>query len=411
METGVKERLKRAVMERIDLSEEVRDEDVSELIDSCIVAESRMGYIPLKEKVELRNELFNAIRKLDVLSELLEDESITEIMINGPKSIFYEKEGRIYHSDKVFESEGRLMDVIQQMVGAAGRMVNESSPIVDLVLKDGSRVNIVLKGISLEGSVVTIRKFPKEIMGMKKLIELESIDEKIAGFLGLLVAAGYNIFISGGTGAGKTTFLNALTEYIPPEERIVTIEDSAELQVRGIANLIRLECRNANVEGRNEINIRDLIRSSLRMRPDRIIVGEVRGAEAIDMLQAMNTGHDGSISTGHANSAHEMLLRLESMVLMGADLPLKAVRQQIASAIDIVVHLGRVRDKSRKVLEIREVTGMDKDEITTRELYRYTEIESDTEKVMGTLKKINDLLNVEKLMNAGLIEVYREKYV
>ena len=303
------------------------------------------------------------------------------------------------------------MTVIQQIVGEANRMVNESSPIVDSILKDGSRVNVVLKGVSVDGSAVTIRKFPQETMSMKRLIELNSLDENVAEFLGMLVASGYNIFISGGTGAGKTTFLSALTEFIPEGERVVTIEDSAELKVNGVQNLVRLEARNANVEGKNMITIRDLIKCSLRMRPSRIIVGEVRDAAAIDMLQAMNTGHDGSLSTGHANSGHEMLMRLEAMVLMGADLPLKAVRQQIASAIDIVVHLGRLRDRSRRVLEIREVTGMENDEIVTRELFRFVETGSDKSRIYGELRKINDLMNVGKLMNAGYFEIYKEKYV
>ncbi len=410
MDSSVRGRVKNAVMERLDLSRDIRDEDVSSLIDSCILEETSTFYVPLKEKLELKNELFNSIRRLDVLSELLEDDSITEIMINGPDNIFYERAGRIYRSKKVFEDNERLTNVIQQIVGGANRMVNESSPIVDIILKDGSRVNVVLKGVSVDGSAVTIRKFPKEIMGMDKLIEYGAIDRKMADVLGILVAAGYNIFISGGTGAGKTTFLNALTEYIPPEERVITIEDSAELKVRGIPNLIRLEARNANVEGKNMITIRDLIRCSLRMRPDRIIVGEVRDEAAVDMLQAMNTGHDGSLSTGHANSAHEMLLRLESMVLMGVDLPLKAVRQQIASAIDIVVHLGRLRDRSRRVLEIREVLGVEKDEIVTRELCRFEETGRNKDRVIGELRKINDLLNLGKLKSAGLLEIFQESF-
>ena len=411
METGMRGRVREAVMERLDMSHEIRDEDVNSVIDSCILSESRTVYIPLKEKLELRNELFNSIRKLDVLSELLEDDSITEIMINGPSRIFYEKEGRIYHSEKAFADGGKLYNVIQQIVGEANRMVNEASPIVDIILRDGSRVNIVLQGVSVDGAAVTIRKFPKEIMGMKRLIELGAISRNMAEALGVLVAAGYNIFISGGTGAGKTTFLNALTEYIPRDERLITIEDSAELKIDGIDNLVRLEARNANVEGKNMITIRDLIRCSLRMRPDRIIVGEVRDEAAIDMLQAMNTGHDGSLSTGHANSAHEMLLRLEAMVLMGAELPLKAIRQQITSAIDIVVHLGRMRDRSRKVLEIREVVGMKNDEIITRELCKFVETEGDKEKVNGELRKINDLMNIEKLASAGLLKIFQEKFV
>jgi pilus assembly protein CpaF len=411
MEQIVKQKLKEQVLSGINLSGEINDEDVMGVIDRCILTEFRDSYIPLRDRIELRNEIFNSIRKMDILSDFLEDDEITEIMINGPNNIFYEKNGEIIKSEKTFESAERLMTVIQQIVGEANRMVNESSPIVDSILKDGSRVNVVLKGVSVDGSAVTIRKFPQETMSMKRLIELNSLDENVAEFLGMLVACGYNIFISGGTGAGKTTFLSALTEYIPEGERVVTIEDSAELKVNGVQNLVRLEARNANVEGKNMITIRDLIKCSLRMRPSRIIVGEVRDAAAIDMLQAMNTGHDGSLSTGHANSGHEMLMRLEAMVLMGADLPLKAVRQQIASAIDIVVHLGRLRDRSRRVLEIREVTGMENDEIVTRELFRFVETGSDKSRIYGELRKINDLMNVGKLMNAGYFEIYKEKYV
>ena len=406
-----REKIRNQVLDRMDLSGEIRDEDVNEIIDICISNEVGECYIPLKEKIGIRSDIFNAIRRLDVLSDFLEDDSITEVMINGPNSIFYEQEGRIKKSDRCFEDSDRLTTVIQQIVGAADRMVNESNPIVDVILSDGSRVNVVLNGISVDGSAVTIRKFSKNTIDMKWLIELDAIDEKTAGFMELLVASGYNIFISGGTGAGKTTFMGALTEYIPDDERVITIEDSAELKVIGVDNLVRLEARNANVEGKNMITIRELIKCSLRMRPDRIIVGEVRDAAAIDMLQAMNTGHDGSLSTGHANSAHEMLLRLESMVLMGADLPLKAVRQQITSAIDIVVHLGRLRDKSRKVLEIREVMGMENDEIVTRELYRFVETDVKQEKVIGELRKMNDLINVGKLTNAGLLKIYKERFV
>ena len=406
-----REKIRNQVLDRMDLSGEIRDEDVNEIIDICISNEAGECYIPLKEKIGIRSDIFNAIRRLDVLSDFLEDDSITEVMINGPDSIFYEQDGKLQKSDRCFENPDRLMTVIQQIVGAADRMVNETTPIVDVILSDGSRVNVVLNGISVDGSAVTIRKFSKKTIDMKRLIELGAIDEKTAGFMKILVASGYNIFISGGTGAGKTTFMGALTEYIPDDERVITIEDSAELKVIGVNNLVRLEARNANVEGKNMITIRELIKCSLRMRPDRIIVGEVRDAAAIDMLQAMNTGHDGSLSTGHANSAHEMLLRLESMVLMGADLPLKAVRQQITSAIDIVVHLGRLRDKSRKVLEIREVMGMENDEIVTRELYKFVETEVKQEKVVGELRKMNDLINVEKLTNAGLLKVYKERFV
>ena len=409
MDENRKTQIKEEVLSRIDMSQDISDEDIARIIDECIIEMSLDEYVPLNMKLELRRDVFNSIRRLDVLSDLLEDDTITEIMINGPDDIYIERDGWIYKSDKCFESADRLHAVIQQIVSRANRMVNESSPIVDLVM-DSCRINVVLKGVSVDGSAVTIRKFPNDILDMRRLIEKEAIDEKTAGFVGLLVAAGYNIFISGGTGAGKTTFLNALTEYIPSTERVITIEDSAELNTIGIDNQIRLEARNANVAGENPITIRDLIRTSLRMRPDRIIVGEVRGSESIDMLQAMNTGHDGSLSTGHANSAHEMLFRLETMVLTGVDLPLSAVRSQIATAIDIVIHLGRLRDGSRKVLEIREVTGMNNGEITTSLLYKFEENDEDSAEVKGDLVKQNDLKNVEKLMRAGLIRVYRENY-
>lgn len=413
--SSLRDVIREAVMQQIDLSGEIRDEAVHQLINREIFRVTGGRYMPLREKVALHSSVFNTIRRMDVLSELLDDDEISEIMINGPDHIFVERRGRLEETDTVFESPERLGQVIQQIVSGANRMVNESSPIVDSILPDGSRVNIVLRGISCDGSAVTIRKFPTEILDMKRLIGLGSLDEKTAGFLSLLVRSGYNIFISGGTGSGKTTFLNALTEYIPADERVITIEDSAELRVIGVPNLVRLEARNANLEGKNAITIRDLIKSSLRMRPDRIIVGEVRDAAAIDMLQAMNTGHDGSLSTGHANSAAEMLLRLESMVLQGADLPLMAVRQQIASALDIVVHLGRLRDKSRRVLEIREVLGMRGDEIETRLLYEFREadIQRDAAEkghVTGRLEKVQDLKNVGKLMSAGLLQVYREQY-
>ena len=411
MENEIKEKIKSDVLARMDLSGEIHDEDVNIIINESIDRETSGMYIPVREKLRLRSDIFNSIRRMDILSELLEDDTITEIMINGFKDIFYEKDGRIVRSEKVFDSPERLMTVVQQMVGDANRMVNESSPIVDVILRDGSRVNVVLSGISVDGTAVTIRKFPQKILDMKSLIELDALSEEVAGFLGLLVRAGYNLFISGGTGAGKTTFMGALTEFIPEEERVVTIEDSAELRVKDVPNLVRLEARNANVEGKNMVTIRDLVKCSLRMRPDRIIVGEVRDAVAIDMLQAMNTGHDGSLSTGHANSAHEMLERLEAMVLMGAELPLKAVRQQIASALDIVVHLGRLRDRSRKILEVREVVGMENEEIVTREIYRFVETDIKQEKVVGELRKMNDLLNVNKLINAGCIDVYQERYV
>lgn len=403
-------RVKENVLKEMNLSGEIQDEAVSRLIDDCILREATRAYIPLKEKLNLKNEIFNSIRRMDVISELMEDDSISEIMINGHEKIFIERNGKLERYDKCFEDPERLMGVIRQMVSCANRMVNSSSPIVDAVLDDGSRINVVLSDISKDGVSVTIRKFPKKSINMDRLVELGSISREAADFLGLLVAAGYNIFISGGTGAGKTTFLNALTESIPADERVVTIEDSAELNIRGIDNLIRLEARNANVEGRNEVTIRELIKTSLRMRPSRIIVGEVRDAAAIDMLQAMCTGHDGSLSTGHASSAEEMLMRLEMMVLMGSEnLPLTAIRHQIAAAIDIVVHLGRLRDKTRRVLEIIEVKGMNAGQIETVELYRFEEQGEKDGRVIGELRKAEDLKNVTKLKEAGLFSVYTEK--
>ena len=403
-------RVKENVLKEMNLSGEIQDEAVSRLIDDCILREATRAYIPLKEKLNLKNEIFNSIRRMDVISELMEDDSISEIMINGHEKIFIERNGKLERYDKCFEDPERLMGVIRQMVSCANRMVNSSSPIVDAVLDDGSRINVVLSDISKDGVSVTIRKFPKKSISMDRLVELGSISREAADFLGLLVAAGYNIFISGGTGAGKTTFLNALTESIPADERVVTIEDSAELNIRGIDNLIRLEARNANVEGRNEVTIRELIKTSLRMRPSRIIVGEVRDAAAIDMLQAMCTGHDGSLSTGHASSAEEMLMRLEMMVLMGSEnLPLTAIRHQIAAAIDIVVHLGRLRDKTRRVLEIIEVKGMNAGQIETVELYRFEEQGEKDGRVIGELRKAEDLKNVTKLKEAGLFSVYTEK--
>ena len=410
MENGIRGRVRSSVLEQLDLTGEINDEDVSSLIDKCILREAASEYIPLKEKLNLKTEIFNSIRRMDVLSELLEDEEITEIMINGYDRIYIEKNGRLEKSNRSFENSERLLSVIHQMVSSANRTVNESSPIVDAVLPDGSRVNVVLSGVAKDGSSVTIRKFPKKKYTMERLTEMRTISAEAADFLGMLVAAGYNIFISGGTGSGKTTFLNALTEYIPTDERVVTIEDSAELSLLGIENLIRLETRNANVEGSNEITIRDLIKTSLRMRPDRIIVGEVRDAAAIDMIQAMCTGHDGSLSTGHANSAEEMLMRLEMMMLMGSEnIPLKAIKHQITAAIDIVVHLGRLRDKSRRVMEIIEVAGMKNDEIITRTLYSFKETGEMNGKVIGELEKKNDLMNVSKRCEAGLINVFREK--
>lgn len=349
----------------------------------------------------LGKELFNAFRKLDILQDLIEDEEITEIMINGAQHIFMEKAGVVTRLEKRFASRQKLEDVVQQIVAGSNRIVNEANPIVDARLPDGSRVNVVLAPIALNGPIVTIRKFPKEAMTMERLRKFEAISEEAANFLEQAVKARYNIFISGGTGSGKTSMLNALAQHISAGERVITIEDNAELQIRGIENLVRLEARNANVEGTGEISIRDLIKSALRMRPDRIVVGEVRGSEAIDMLQAMNTGHDGSLSTGHANSTKDMFSRLETMVLMGVDLPLSAVQRQIASAIDLVVHLGRLRDKSRKVLEISEVLAYEEGEIKVQSLYRFEETGRKDGKVQGRLKWVHELQKKEKLLAAG----------
>lgn len=394
--------LKQKTLENIDLASEISDEQLYDTIDRVINIHSKTEYISIRDKQKLRLEVFNTIRKLDILQELVDDSSITEIMVNGPNKIFIEKDGRIYPTEKSFESKQKLEDVIQQMVSHSNRIINEACPIVDSRLPDGSRVNIVLPPVALEGPIITIRKFPAMPITMEKLIEMESITTEVANFLKVLVIAGYNIFISGGTGSGKTTFLNILSNYIPSDERIITIEDSAELQIRNISNLVRLEVRNANSEGNNEITIRDLIKTSLRMRPDRIIVGEVRDAAAIDMLQALNTGHDGSLSTGHANSPADMLSRLEALVLLGAELPLLAVRKQIASAIDIIVHLGRLRDRTRRVLEVTEVLDCKNGEILLNPLYVFEESGEQDGQVKGKLVKVNDLVSIQKLKRAGL---------
>ena len=395
------ERIHKMVLEQIDLSRELEDDELRELIHEILLHGEENEYLPLEEKIRLSRELFNAFRKLDLLQELLEDEEITEIMINGTANIFLEKQGRIYRSEKRFISAGKLEDVIQQMVSGVNRYVNESSPIVDARLADGSRVNVVLAPVALDGPVVTIRKFPKERITMERLVELGSMDEDLKLFLEKLVVSKYNIFISGGTGAGKTTFLNALSQFIPSDERIISIEDNAELQIQGIDNLVRLEARNANLEGEGEITIRDLIRTALRMRPDRLIVGEVRGPEAIDLLQAYNTGHAGGLSTGHANSPQDMLNRLETMVLMGMDIHLAAVQRQLASAIDVIVHLGRLPDKSRRVLEVAEVIGYEKGSIQLQTLYQFREEGREHGKIQGILMKENELLYQEKLLAAG----------
>ncbi len=391
--SALRQELHDSILKEIDLSREVSDEEVEELISSAILAAGRRSYLSLEEKKGLMEDLFDSIRKKGVIQALLDDPSVTEIMVNGTDSIFVEKAGRLFRWDKCFESKETLGDVIQQIAASSNRVVNEASPIVDARL-NGCRVNIVMNPVALNGPVITIRRFPEKPVRMDDLIRFGSINTEAVDFLKKLVISGYNIFISGGTGSGKTTFLNALSAFIPEDTRVITIEDSAELQIQGIPNLVSLETRNANVEGCIPITMRDLIKSSLRMRPDRIIVGEVRDGAAFDFLQAANTGHDGSLSTGHANSARDMLSRLETMVLMaGMELPLAAIRRQIASAVDIIVHLGRLKDKSRKVLEITEITGYENGEITSAPLYSFDG---------NSLKKTGSLKFTDKLERSGL---------
>lgn len=399
----LKQELRCRVLEQLDYGREQPDEEVMEIIDEVLLEEQLLRLLPVSESHRLRTELFYSLRRLDILQSLIEDSEITEIMINGPGSIFIERAGHLQELDMVFESEEKLQDVIQQIVAGCNRVVNEASPIVDARLSNGARVNIVMNPIALNGPIVTIRRFPDTPVTMEELIRWDSISREAAEFLQLLVQAGYNIFISGGTGSGKTTFLNVLSGYIPHWERVITIEDSAELQLQGLRNLVRMETRNSNVEGCREITIRDLIRTSLRMRPDRIIVGEVRGAEAVDMMQCLNTGHDGSMSTGHANSARDMLSRLENMILMGMDIPLAAIRKQIVSGIEILVHLGRLRDRSRKVLEVSEVMDCEEGHIRLNPLYQFEETGEDPEgRVLGVLVRKGELLRDQKLKAAGL---------
>lgn len=395
--------LKRHVTENFALSS-MTDEELEEKIEEIVAQKLGNQYCPIAQRLSIAQQIYSSIRGFGLLDSIINDDTVTEVMINGPENVFIEQSGRLFKLDKQFESQKRLEDVIQRIVGLAGREVNQANPICDTRLPDGSRVNVVLPPIALCGPTITIRKFSKTPMTIEKLIEYGSITQEIADKLRLLVKAKYNIFISGGTGSGKTTFLNALSNFIPKDERIITIEDSAELQITGIDNLVSLETRNANASGAGQITIRDLIKSSLRMRPERIIVGEVRGGEALDMLQAMNTGHDGSLSTGHANSTEDMLSRLETMVLQGASgLPLEAIRQQIASALDIIIHLSRLRDKSRKTMEITEVVGYENGHIILNPLYKFEEDEHSTlEKVSGRLKRTdNPMKNDFKLRLSG----------
>lgn len=391
----IKKKIQKELYQELDFSRELDEEELLELIDEKIHETALKNGLWLEERKQMRKEIFRAMRQLDILQELIENPRITEIMINGKDHIFIEQAGRLSRWENGFDSEEKLNTIIQQIVAGCNRVVNEASPIVDARLENGSRVNVVLKPVALNGPIVTIRRFPEKPMDMETLIKLGALEEGHCMFLENLVKAGYNIIVSGGTGSGKTTFLNALSDFIPKDQRVITIEDSAELQITGIENLVRLETRNANVEGCLPITIRDLIKTALRMRPDRIVVGEVRGAEAVDLLQAMNTGHDGSLSTGHANSAADLLSRLETMVLMGMELPIAAIRQQIASAVDIIIHLGRMRDKSRKVLEITEVCGYKEQIIRLQPLFHYCY-------GSGKLKREGELTNVAKLQAAGL---------
>ena len=384
------------------MSGDITDVALKQVIGECVQEESGLYMISIRQKEELEESVFNAIRRLDVLQELLEDDTITEIMINGKDDIFLERNGHITKWDKSFENEERLEDIAQKIASLSNKIVNISSPIADTRLEDGSRVSIVLPPVALNGPVITIRKFYKDALTMEKLIETGSLTQEASDFLKMAVKSKYNIFISGGTGSGKTTFLNALSEFIDNDERVITIEDAAELQINHVKNLVRLEARDANIEGKNEVTIRDLIRASLRMRPDRIIVGEVRGKETLDMVQAMSTGHDGSLSTGHGNSPKDMMTRLETMILMGIDMPVAAIRQQLTSAIDIIIHLGRLRDKTRRVLQIAEVVGVSRGEVKFNKLFEFAENAESNGRVLGELKATgNKLVNTQKMYFAG----------
>lgn len=383
-------KLRRELLNVLEDEKAWTDEEILEQIDEIVLINTRRSKLTIYEKETIRKELFYSVRKLDILQELLEDDQITEIMVNGYDRIFYEKKGKKYRWEKQFFSEERLLDVIQQIVGKCNRVINENSPIVDARLDDGSRVNAVISPVALNGPILTIRRFPKQPITMEKLIENESITQEVVQFLKKVVEAGYSILIGGGTSSGKTTFLNVLSDFIPHKERIITIEDCAELQIQGIDNLVRLEAKPANMEGNKEITIRDMIRTALRMAPDRIIVGEVRGPEVVDLLQAWNTGHDGSMGTAHANSTKDMISRIETMFLMGLEIPIEAIRMQIASGIDLFIHLGRLLDGSRKVLEIAEVIGYVENEVKLQTLFKWDYME---EKFI----RCNELLHIEKL--------------
>ena len=394
-------RLKEEIVRRLSRQRQETEDEVYRVIDTCLLRENQQHPMRMEEQELLRRELFHAIKGLDVIQDLLDDEEITEIMINGYDHIFIEKGGRLYESNRSFDSKERLLDIIHRIAAFSNRSINLASPIVDARLKDGSRVNAVLDPVALNGPIMTIRRFGDTPITAEKLIEFGSVTQECLDFCSLLVMAGYNILVSGGTGAGKTTVLNVLSSFIPQDERIITIEDSAELQLKGIANLVRFEAR-AQTPDVSAITIRDLIKTALRCRPDRVIVGEVRSEEAIDMLQALNIGQDGSMSTIHANSAKDAMYRLETIVMLTSDIPLKALRRQIASGLDIIIHLGRLRDKSRRVLEVVEVTGMEENEIQTNLLYGFEEYGEENGRVFGTLVKKGELLHCAKLQRAGL---------
>lgn len=384
--------LRKQLMERLENTWGESDQGVMENIDSLIGDYCRTTYMPISRREALRRELFSSVRKMDVLEELLEDDTITEIMVNRWDKIFIEKDGKIFPLDKTFSSPEKLDDVIQQMASRCNRVINTLQPIVDARLKNGERINAVIAPVALDGPILTIRRFPNEPITMEKLLEMDSITKEAAEVLKVLIRAGYTILIGGGTGAGKTTFLNALSQYIPEDERVITIEDNAELQLQGLPNLVRLECRQANIEKNQEISIGDLLKTCLRMRPSRIIVGEVRSREAAELLQAVNVGNDGSLSTIHANSCKDMISRLETMVLMGIDLPVPVIRRQILSGFDIFIHLGRMRDKSRKVMEICEIDKMCDGEILLNPLFVRKQ----------KLEKTGELIHREKLGKAGI---------
>lgn len=397
-----REEIQDKILQRVDYTREVSDEEIQSTISTVISNEPKLKMWKVEERKKLAKDIFSALRRWDILQNLLEDNTVTEIMVNGTENIYIERSGQIIRLEERFRSKEKLRDIIQRIAAGCNRMVNEASPIVDARLENGARVNIVLEPVAINGPAVTIRRFPEKPMTMEMLLENGSVTKEAAGFLEAAVKAKYNIFISGGTGSGKTTFLNILSNFIPPQERIITIEDSAELQLQGIENLIRLETRNENVEGCRPITIRDLIRTSLRMRPDRIIVGEVRGEETIDMMQCLNTGHDGSMSTGHGNSARDILSRLETMILMGMELPLAAIRQQIASGIDIIVHLGRLRDRSRRVLEIYEVDEYREGNIALNPLFSFREMGEEDGKIKGRLEPQGEPVHMEKFKAAGV---------